>query len=34
MIYMGMMVRDFTVLNLTSSIYHVTELQGCNESGQ
>jgi hypothetical protein len=34
MIYTGMMVRVFTVLNITSLIYHVTELLGCNESGQ
>jgi len=34
MIYTGMKVRGFTVLNLTSSIYHVTELLGCSESGQ
>ena len=33
MIYMGMKVRGFTVLNLISSIYHVTELLGCSESG-
>jgi hypothetical protein len=34
MVYKGMMVRGFTVFNFTSSIYHVTELLGCNESGQ
>jgi hypothetical protein len=33
MIHMEMMVRGFTVLNL-SSMYHVTELLGWDESGQ
>lgn len=34
MIDTGMKVRDFTVLNLTNSVYHVTELLGCSESGK
>jgi hypothetical protein len=34
MIYTGMMVMGFTVLNLRISVYHVTELRGCNESLQ